>query len=106
MSGRVYSTSFVQKQAYSGLGSYEVPEGYTCVVRDARCYINAPLTEQVTAWLGNDVGGKFDWWVVDLDTTVLHIFEGRQVFPEGQTWYFYASDSADWTISGYLLENP
>lgn len=100
----VYSTQLLQLHGASA-GSFEVPAGYACVVRDADCFY--PGGAGQSAQLEGPAGGIFAYFPFSAAINgVLVSWRGRQVFNPGDTIVFAATSDMDIMVSGYLLTLP
>jgi len=104
----VYSTRLLQAQGLAGTISYTVPAGYILILRDLDVYCHATGVDHV---LLIGAAGQAIWHQeFDATTTFYGSWRGRQVLYETETVQIAANmsilDSADVTLSGYLLTAP
>ena len=102
----VYSTELARAHAYTGTQTVVAPPGIVIVLRDVDSYVSADLTGAINVYLRGDGGEIIDWWVCDVDTTIVHQWRGRQVFESGQSFSLTSDGPADWRCSGYELIAP
>lgn len=102
----VYSTRLVQAHNLSGDTTYTVPDGFLAIIRDVDWFCAAPIDDGSQGYMYGPAGQSIDWFNVDMDTTVVHQWRGRQVLYEGETLTFHSDLAADVTASGYLLTLP
>jgi hypothetical protein len=100
----VYSVQLLQLHGASS-GSFVIPAGVVCVVRDADCFYPGGLGQ--SAQLEGPAGGIFAYFPFAAAINgVLVSWRGRQIFNAGDTVTFAATTDMDITVSGYHLSLP
>jgi hypothetical protein len=102
---QVYSTRLLAWAADSSPAPFEVPTGYTCVVRDADVWSGGGA--MIDYQLAINTVAKF-WagqFTVESLAQVAQ-WRGRQVLNAGELLVFSSSGATDGLVSGYLLLDP
>lgn len=105
--GQVYSHLFIRANSPGpATYSYTVPAGYRAIVRDSDTYAGGSISSSGDCFFDLD-GVVYDWFTVDVDTTVVHQWRGRQVAESGSVLTVTITGIAMSTsVSGYLLTLP
>jgi hypothetical protein len=101
----VYSTLFLAAHDQPAVvpATYTVPAGKLAVVRDLDAYLGTSLSARQIYALGS--AGQVFWQAsLAINESGWRSWRGRQVIPEGQSFYLFATDVWDLTASGYLLD--
>lgn len=110
MARPVYTAGVIQAHALSGDAHYIVPAGYLFVARDFSAWCDAGLSSgNIFAYYSDATvldPITFDWFTVDVDTTVTHHQEMRVAIAPGQLVGVHADLPADVSLTGYLLSLP
>ena len=105
---RVYTERLLVGVVNTDVHTFTVPQGVRAVVRDIVGYANAGVTSPGTYYVINqDQSTIYDYWKVDVDTTVFHHLELRQVVEPGERLVVYgAGPQMPFAVTGYLLTLP
>jgi hypothetical protein len=99
----VYSRSFISQAGGSGDWTYDVPAGYTAIIRDIDIYWGSQATPPSGRVLGN-AGQAFATWQGAILAPNIMNWRGRHVIAgPGVVTVRVDNGNADISVSGYLL---